>query len=259
MKNPFQFVSATKLIRSRRLWLSGACAALIAGCGIFAANLVCQRAARGLIYRSLADVPQNDVALVLGTSKKTAFGHANFHFDQRINAAAALYHSGKVRHLLVSGDNHIASYDEPDDMRDALLAAGVPADAITCDYAGFRTLDSVVRAQQVFGLSRCTIVTEEFHCPRALWIARQHGLDAVAFAAPDVSSLRWSLRVRAREVFARAWCGIDLYVLHRQPHFTGPREPIQLGAAKNPLNLKRKAPITIGHNSHRSVAATVTG
>lgn len=113
-------------------------------------------------------------------------------------------------------------------MRAALVAAGVPTNAITCDYAGFRTLDSVVRAQQVFGLTRCTIVTEDFHCARALWIARAHGLDAVAFAAPDVKSAKWSLRVKAREIFARAWCGVDLYVLHRGPHFPGPREPILL-------------------------------
>jgi SanA protein len=104
----------------------------------------------------------------------------------------------------VSGDNHIASYDEPTDMRDALVAAGVPTNAITCDYAGFCTLDSVVRAKTVFGLQEFTIVTEEFPCPRALWIARQHGLDALAFAAPDFSA-RWSARVKARESLARVW------------------------------------------------------
>jgi len=115
-------------------------------------------------------------------------------------------------------------------MRDALVAAGVPAIAITCDYAGFRTLDSVARANTVFGLKQFTIVTEEFHCPRALWIAQQHGLNAVAFAAPDLS-VRWSARVRAREAFARVWCAMDLYVLNRKPHFPGPPEPLLLTAA----------------------------
>jgi SanA protein len=85
-----------------------------------------------------------------------------------------------------------------------------------------------VRAQQVFGLTRCTIVSEEFHCPRALWIAREHGLNAVAFAALDLTSFRWGLRVKAREYLARAWCGVDLFVLHRSPKFPGPREPILL-------------------------------
>ena len=194
-------------------------------------NHACQSAAAGRIFRSVEAVPQNDVAVVLGTGKLTARGYPNLHFNQRIAAAAALYRAGKVRHLLVSGDNHIKTYDEPTDMRDALVAAGVPTNAITCDYAGFRTLDSVVRAQSVFGLTNFTIVTEEFHCPRALWIARQRGLDAVAFAAPDLGA-RWSARVKAREVLARAWCALDLYVLARQPKFPGPHEPILLSAAK---------------------------
>lgn len=194
------------------------------------ADRVCQRAASGKIFRSIESMPANDVALVLGSSKLMANGRPNLHFNQRIEAAAKLYHSGKVRHLLVSGDNHIAGYDEPSDMRDALVAAGVPASAITCDYAGFRTLDSVLRAQLVFGLTNFTIVTEEFHCTRSLWIAQRHGLNAFAFAAPDLKSARWTWRVKAREVAARAWCALDLYVLNRQPKFPGPREPILLTA-----------------------------
>jgi SanA protein len=193
------------------------------------ADHVCRSATAGRIFRSIAQVQRNDVALVLGTGKLTPRGWPNLHFNQRIKAAAELYRSGKVRHLLVSGDNHVKGYDEPSDMRDALAAAGVPTNAITCDYAGFRTLDSVVRAQSVFGLTRFTIVSEEFHCPRALWIARRHGLDAVAFAAPDLGA-RWSARVKAREALARVLCGLDLYVFRTQPKFPGPPEPIALAA-----------------------------
>lgn len=196
------------------------------------ADHTCQRAARGCLFRSVESVPPNDVALVLGTARTTARGNLNLHFKQRIDAAAKLYHAGKVRHLLVSGDNHIQGYDEPTDMRDALAAAGVPTNAITCDYAGFRTLDSVLRAQSVFGLTHFTIVTEEFHCPRALWIARQYGLNTVAFAAPDLQSKRWTLRVKAREVLARVLCGLDLYVLRTQPKFPGPPEPIALAGSE---------------------------
>jgi SanA protein len=191
------------------------------------ADTVCRASAVGRIFRSADQIPQHQVGLVLGTGKTTPRGNPNLHFNQRIAAAAKLYHAGKVRYLLVSGDNHVASYDEPTDMRDALVAAGVPTNAITCDYAGFRTLDSVVRAKTVFGLQEFTIVTEAFHCPRALWIARQHGLEAVAFAAPDLSA-RWSARVKARESIARVWCAVDLYVLGRRPHFPGPSEPIVL-------------------------------
>jgi SanA protein len=176
-------------------------------------------------------VPPREVGLVLGTSKETRHGKPNLHFNQRIEAAAALYKAGKVRYLLVSGDNHIATYNEPEDMRDALVAAGVPASVITCDYAGFHTLDSIVRAKEIFALSQCTIISEEFHCPRALWIARQHGLDAIAFAAPDVGLKSWSLRANVREQLARSWCAVELYVLHRGPKFLGPKEPILLSSA----------------------------
>lgn len=203
----------------------------ILGIGLIAgADHVCQRTARNKVYLSLEAVPVSDVGLVLGTGKLTKGGNPNWHFSQRIKAAAALYHAGKVRQLLVSGDNHIIGYDEPTDMREALVAAGVPEAAITRDYAGFRTLDSVVRAKIVFGLKRCTIVTEEFHCPRALWIAQRHGLDAVAFAPSELNSLRWGLKVKAREHLARAWCALDLYLLRTAPKFSGPREPIILTA-----------------------------
>jgi SanA protein len=205
---------------------------MISAGSVLLADHLCRSATAGRMFRSVEKVLYNDVGLVLGTGKNTKSGTPNLHFKQRIDAAVALYRSGKVRHLLVSGDNHVQGYDEPSDMRAALIAAGVPTNAITCDYAGFRTLDSVVRAQQVFGLTRCTIISEEFHCPRALWIAREHGLNAVAFAAPDLTSVRWSLRVKAREYLACAWCGVDLFVLHRGPKFPGPREPLQLAAKK---------------------------
>ena len=213
-------------------------AVVLAGCGLVAiswmawADYRCNRAAVGRVYSSVDAVPAREIGVVLGTSKETRHGKPNLHFNQRIEAAAALYRAGKIHHLLVSGDNHIATYDEPSDMRLALVAAGVPTNAITCDYAGFRTLDSVVRAKEVFGLSQCTIISEEFHCPRALWIAQQHGLDAIAFAAPDVDLKSWSLRAKFREQFARAWCAVDLYVLHRQPKFSGPREPILLSSIR---------------------------
>ena len=218
MKRKFNF--------RKRLSVISVVAVLLSALGIFAANWACQRATAGRIYSSLDAVPVNEVGVVLGTSKLTKHGKPNLHFDQRIQAAAALYAAGKVKHLLVSGDNHVKTYDEPDDMRAALIAAGVPAAAVTCDYAGFRTLDSVVRAKEVFGLTRCTIISEAFHCPRAVWIAQQHGLDAVAFAAPDVALKGWSARATVREQFARTWCAVDLFVLHRGPKFLGRKEVI---------------------------------
>ncbi len=214
----------------RRIGLGIGAVILCALLSVWWADRVCGAVAVGRIFRTPEQAPYNDVALVLGTSRTTGKGNPNLHFTQRIKAAVELYRAGKVRHLLVSGDNHRAGYDEPTDMMNALVVAGIPTNAITRDYAGLRTLDSVVRAHAVFGLKKFTIVTEEFHCPRALWIARKRGLDAVAFAAPDLNA-RWTLRVKARESLARVLCGLDLYVLNRSPKFPGPPEPIVLTAA----------------------------
>lgn len=227
MNSPFGKIRRWIKAHRTRLVLALLIASLAVAGLLVGADRACQNAAAGRIFRSMETIPPSEVGLVLGTAKTPWRGSTNLHFTQRIKAAAALYHAGKVRHLLVSGDNHVVGYDEPSDMRDALVATGVPTNAITCDYAGFRTLDSVARAQSVFGLTRCTIVSEEFHCPRAVWIARRQGLDAVAFAAPDLG-VRWSARVKARECLARAWCAVDLYVLHRGPKFPGLYEPIVL-------------------------------
>ena len=229
MKHVYQRMVSILRRNCRKLIVVSFIVAILSFAALVIADRACQSASRGRIFQSAEAIPTNDVALVLGTSKKTARGNPNLHFTQRIEAAAALFKSGKVRHLLVSGDNSVKNYDEPTDMRDALVEAGVPKEAITCDYAGLRTLDSVVRAKTVFGLTNFTIVTEEFHCPRSVWIARRHGLDVVAFAAPDLS-VRWSARVKMREALARVWCAIDLYVVNRQPKFAGPPQKIVLGS-----------------------------
>jgi SanA protein len=193
------------------------------------ANWAVPRAARGRLF-DLADVdagsvPGNRVALVLGCARTLPDGRANLYFVHRIAAAARLFAAGKVQYLLLSGDNGRHGYDEPSDMRDALVAAGVPADRIVLDYAGFRTLDSVVRAQQVFGLQAVTLISQRFHDERALYIARHLGLDAVAVCARDVTGAG-GLTVRVRELFARVKTVLDLHVLGTGPRFLGPRVPI---------------------------------
>ncbi|HEY1108685.1 MAG TPA: ElyC/SanA/YdcF family protein [Opitutaceae bacterium] len=180
-------------------------------------------------HAEIDQVPVREVALVLGANPVLKSGAPNLHFTYRIGAAAALYHAGKVRHLLVSGDNHRRDYDEPTAMKAALIARGVPAEAITCDYAGFRTLDSVVRANSVFGLRSFTLVSQRYHTARALEIAHAHGLDAVAFCSRDVPSGQ-SLRTELLEVLARADTWLDLYVWHRGPRFPGPPEPIRVAS-----------------------------
>jgi SanA protein len=190
-------------------------------------NYYVTTANRDRLYTDLTKVPPAEVALVLGTSPRLRNGGQNQHFSGRMDAAAALYRAGKVRHLLVSGDNRKLNYNEPVMMRKALIARGVPAGAITCDFAGFRTLDSVVRAREIFGLQRCLIVTQRYHNPRALEIARATGLDADGFSPPDVDFAN-SFTTECREVLARVAAVLDLYLLDRDPHFLGKPEPIKL-------------------------------
>ncbi len=142
-----------------------------------------------------------------------------------MDTAAALYHAGKVKHLLVSGDNSRKTYDEPTAMRDALIARGVPSAAITLDYAGFRTLDTMARARAVFGLRRCTIVTDDFHLPRSLFLAEAHGLDAAGCQSAPVP-WRWSKKTRLREIASRTIAWLDVCVLRTKPKFYGPRVEI---------------------------------
>lgn len=197
---------------------------LLAALAIGAANYFVITGSRERLYATAAELPANEVGLVLGTSPRLADGRVNLHFESRMDAAAELYRTGKVRHLLVSGASD-GTYDEPTAMKKALVVRGVPAAVITCDYAGFRTLDSVVRAHRIFGLSRMTIITQRFHNTRALAIARHEGIGAIGFCSPDVN-LRDSFRAEAREVLARTWVVLDLYVWHRGPRLLGPAEPI---------------------------------
>ena len=162
------------------------------------------------------------MGLLLGTSKYTAGGGINPYYQYRIDAAVALYRAGKIQEIIVSGDNAHASYDEPTLMRADLIAAGIPAQHLHRDYAGFRTLDSVVRASKVFGQNTFTVISQRFHNERAIYLARAHGLDAIGFDARDVTG-GW--RVQVREWLARTAAVLDV-LRGKQPRFLG--EPIQL-------------------------------
>ena len=160
------------------LWLCVACLALMAIC-----DIAVRATAHGRTYDNVSDIPHNRVGLLLGTSSTTPRGTHNYYYTHRINAAAELFHAGKIDYLLISGDNSSKHYDEPTMMRDSLLLHGVPADRIVLDYAGFRPLDSVIRAKEVFGQSSFTIISQKFHNERALYMARDCGVDAIAYNA----------------------------------------------------------------------------
>ncbi|WP_329601542.1 vancomycin high temperature exclusion protein [Plesiomonas shigelloides] len=192
------------------------------------------------IYENPQDLPETPIGLVLGTSKYVSTGVLNNFYTHRIEGAAALYHLGKVKRLLVSGDNALISYNEPRNMRRDLIKAGVPPQAIVLDFAGFRTLDSVVRAKKVFDAEKFIIITQRFHCERALLIAHHYDINAVCYAVPMPDDY---IKTRVREVFARLAAVSDLYLLRSQPRFLGPKEPIPEGDVVIPPP-KETAPVT---------------
>lgn len=193
---------------------------------IVACNYWIVNSTQSQLYNSINEFPKRKVGLVLGASQKTVRGTNNLYFTYRIQAAFQLFKAGKVSYLLLSGDNHIKGYDEPSDMRNALLALGVPDSCIVLDYAGFRTLDSVVRCNEVFSEDSITIISQEFHNQRALFIASKYNITAIGFNAQEVNK-NYSFRTRVREYFARVKCILDIYVLHTSPKFLG--EKIRIG------------------------------
>lgn len=207
-----------------------AIALLILGIGlavfVLLADARVARAGRGRCYADAASVPKRSVGVVLGTGKFVN-GRENRMYRYRIQAAAALFRAGKVEYLLVSGDKSRPDYDEPTAMKEDLVREGVPAERIYRDFAGFRTLDSVVRTSRIFQQREFTIISQRFHNERALYLAGHHGLNAVAFDAPDVS-LRAGFKTKVREKFARAKAVLDV-LLGVKPKFLGPA--IEIGTS----------------------------
>ncbi len=172
------------------------------------------------------DCPGQSVGLVLGCSKYVARGRVNYYFQGRMDAAEALWKSGRARCLIVSGDNRHRSYNEPRDMKNELIRRGVPAERIVCDFAGLRTYDSVVRAQRVFGADKLVIVSQPGHAARAVATARRLGVAARGLAAPlGPLNRRSLLKQGCRERAARVAMLFDLLLGHDPKHLG---EPIAL-------------------------------
>jgi len=172
------------------------------------------------LYDDVEKVPYNKVCLVLGTSEYLSQGGKNPYFSYRIDAAVELYENNKIDYIIVSGDNGTKHYNEPLKMKKALMKRGVSEKKIYLDYAGFRTLDSVVRAKEIFGQTKITIVSQKFHNQRAVYIAHKKGIEAIGYNAQDVGK-RAGFKTRVREVFARVKVMLDLHLLNKQPHFLG--------------------------------------
>ncbi|TYA86839.1 vancomycin high temperature exclusion protein [Seonamhaeicola marinus] len=174
---------------------------------------------KNLIYDDISHIPKNKVGLVLGAGKFTSSGHINLYYKYRLQAAIDLFNSGKIEFILVSGDNGRKDYDEPTDFKNDLIKKGIPEHKIFLDYAGFRTLDSVVRAKEVFQLNSVTIISQQFHNERALYIAKHKNIKAIAFNAKDTHG-KYSYKTRLREYLAKTKASFDV-LFNVQPKYLG--------------------------------------
>lgn len=188
-------------------------------------NYEIHRSAENLTFSNTSDIKKNRVGLVLGTSKYYKGGGLNLYFQYRIDAAVTLFNADKIDYILVSGDNGSMSYNEPITIKKELIKRGIPEEAIFLDYAGFRTLDSVVRAKEVFGQDEITVISQQFHNERAIYIAQNHGINAIGFNAKDLEGTN-GLRVKLREYLARTKAFLDI-LFGVEPKFYGER--IEIG------------------------------
>ncbi|OOF50692.1 hypothetical protein BKK54_06165 [Rodentibacter genomosp. 1] len=179
---------------------------------------------RDRVFENADRLPYRPYGVVLGTSKYVATGKTNDYYTNRLAAAKTLIENQKVSYLLLSGDNRTLQYNEPRNMFRDLRKMGISEDRLFQDFAGFRTLDSIIRADKVFQIPPYTIISQKFHCERALFIARYYDIDAICFTAkqPDIY-----FGTRIRETFARIKAIFDL-LIGVQPYFLGDPEPLPL-------------------------------
>jgi SanA protein len=187
--------------------------------GIFGADRLVEKSTSDKVFNSTKEIPDNKVGLFLGTGKILSNGRINLYYKYRIEAAVKLFKAGKVDFILVSGDNSTKDYDEPSTIKEDLVKKGIPSDKIYLDYAGFRTLDSVVRCKEIFGQNSITIISQQFHNERAIYIAKRNNIDAVGFNAKDVN-VHYGFKTRLRERFARVKMVLDL-IFGKKPKFLG--------------------------------------
>jgi len=197
---------------------------LLIPCGLALTIYLCNRAiahaAKNKLYSDTRSIPFNKVGLLLGTSK-FVHGHNNPFYDHRISAATDLLKANKIKYLIISGDNSRSDYNEPASMRSDLMAAGIDSSVIYLDYAGFRTFDSVIRLKKIFGQDSVTIISQQFHNERAIYIAGKEGLAAIGFNAADVTA-RQGTTTQLREKLARVKVFLDVW-FGKKPKFLGSR------------------------------------
>lgn len=189
------------------------------------ANSTINKQTENKIYSETDSIPENNVGLLLGTSKFLRSGSSNQYFENRISATVQLYKAGKIKNIVISGDNSKKNYNEPEDMKNELIKHGIPENRIYLDFAGFRTYDSVFRMKEIFGQDKFTIISQEFHNQRAVYIANSLKLNAIGFNAKDVNAYN-GFKTKIREKFARVKVFIDL-IFDKKPKFLGEKIEIR--------------------------------
>lgn len=174
---------------------------------------------QNFVSYNVQKLPNRKVGLLLGTGKLLSNGKENAYFFYRIDATEKLYKAGKIKNVLISGDNSQKNYNEPEDMMNELIKRGIPKEHIYLDFAGFRTLDSVVRAKEIFGQNSFIIISQKFHNERAVYLARKNGIKAYGFNAKDVNKY-FGIKTKIREYFARVKVFVD-FLLGVEPKFGG--------------------------------------
>ncbi len=192
---------------------------IIAAAMFFSPSFIIVLSTNSKTYNSKSDIQHNKVGLLLGTSKYIKKGTINLYYKYRIDAAVELFNSGKIDYILISGDNAQIEYNEPKTIRDDLVKRGIPSNKIYLDYAGFRTWDSIIRAKKVFGETKFTVISQEFHNQRAIFIGLRNSMEIVGYNAKDVPK-KYGTKTRFREKFARIKLIIDI-LINKQPKYLG--------------------------------------
>jgi SanA protein len=211
---------------ARRIALISLMLALATTVLVLGSHSIIKNQTQQAIFQTTENLPANKTALVLGTSPWSRTGQPNLYFKYRMEAAEKLWKSGKINYLVLSGDNKRHEYNEPLEMKKALMSRGIPDSVLYLDYAGFRTFDSVIRMKAIFGQTNFTIISQQFHVERALFIASKNGLNSVGFASREVPN-KYSVRTQIREYGARFKTMLDIYLLNTKPRFLG--DPVIVG------------------------------
>ena len=189
------------------------------------ANSTVTKTAKQYITDDIDKVVAVKVGLLLGTSKHVKNGNNNEYFFNRIDAAVSLFNKGKIKCVIISGDNGSKYYNEPMDMKKELIKNGVPDSVIYLDYAGFRTLDAVIRAKEIFEQDSFIVISQKFHNERAVYLARKYGINAFGYNAKEVEAYN-GFKTQVREIFARDKMFLDL-IFGVKPKFLGEKVKIK--------------------------------